>query len=313
MKVAIVGAGIAGLACATKLRSPAITPILFDKGKRAGGRLSTLILDDRAWDFGCPYFHATQPEFAQQVQQWMDMGWLAPWPSGPAGAVVGVPSMAALVARQCADHQVQFLAEVQQIARHCQSWHLSGPDWQAGPFDAIVLALPSQQAAPLLSLHDLSMAREAASARSVPCWSLMVQFAAPLSDAQDWYRGDGALSGAFRTNSKAQRSGPDTWVIQASPTWSQHHLEDDQSLVAAALLDHFRDLYPHALPPHCFLKAHRWRFALSYGQCGTSLWNSDLKLGACGDWCTAPGVEGAWLSGTELADAMLNEFHSSIP
>lgn len=307
MKVAIVGAGIAGLACATKLRSRAITPYLFDKGKRAGGRLSTLKLDDREWDFGCPYINATHPDFAQQARRWVELGWLAPWSDGPAGALVGVPTMASLVANQCADHHVQFLAEVQHVALHDQKWFLCGPNLREGPFDAIILALPSEQAAPLLSLHDLSMAREAAGSRSAPCWSVMVAFDSPLSTFRNHYHSDGPIAGAFRTNSKPQRQGADTWVIQASASWSHRHLEVNADHVAAALLDHFRAFQSDDLPLYHFLKAHRWRFAHSYGQCGQSLWNTELKIGACGDWCTAPGVEGAWLSGNQLADQLITD------
>ena len=51
MRVAIIGAGVAGLACAERLDSLGATTQLFDKGKRPGGRLSTLVLDDFAWDF----------------------------------------------------------------------------------------------------------------------------------------------------------------------------------------------------------------------------------------------------------------------
>jgi renalase len=307
MKVAIVGAGIAGLSCAAKLRSQGITPTLFDKGKRAGGRLSTLTIDDRAWDFGCPYIKVTKKEFAEEAQRWIALGWLAPWADGPAGALVGVPSMASIIERQCADHHVQFLSKVQQIEREERHWFLTGPDLREGPFDAIVLALPSEQAAPLLSLVDLSMAREAASARSAPCWSLMVAFDGPLAGSGDFHLGDGVIAGAFQTNSKPQRYGAETWVIQASPSWSQQHLEEDGQQVAAALLEHFRALHGYALPPHHFLKAHRWRFAHSYGHCGKILWNAELRLGACGDWCTGFGVEGAWLSGQDLAEYMMKD------
>jgi hypothetical protein len=38
---------------------------------------------------------------------------------------------------------------------------------------------------------------------------------------------------------------------------------------------------------------------------GAPLWNADLKLGACGDWCMAARIEDAWLSGHELADRVV--------
>ena len=43
--IAIVGAGIAGLSCADRLRAAGWAVTLFDKGRAPGGRLSTRRLD----------------------------------------------------------------------------------------------------------------------------------------------------------------------------------------------------------------------------------------------------------------------------
>lgn len=301
MKVAIIGAGIAGLACAGELKAHGIDAVLFDKGKRPGGRLSTLQLDDKAWDFGCQYVKAVSPAFARQVAAWSAAGLLAPWPEGPEGAMVGTPGMNALVAAQCAQHDVRFGAQVQRIESDGLSWFLSGPDLCEGPFAALAIAIPSEQAAPLLSLHDLDLAREAASARSKPCWTVMAAFAAPLAGVPSCLQDRGAIAWAARNNSKPGRGDTECWVIQAGAEWSQQHLELDREDVAQQLFALFQAELGSALPQPTFLKAHRWRFALAFGQHGATMWNPQLRLGACGDWCMAPQVEGAWLSGVELA------------
>lgn len=305
MKVAIIGAGIAGLACADRLKANGVEPVLFDKGKRPGGRLSTLQLDDLAWDFGCQLVRAESPAFAAQVAAWTEAGLLAPWNEGPDGALVGVPGMNALVAAQCAQHDVRFGALVQRIESDGLSWFLSGPDLCEGPFAALVIAIPSEQAAPLLSLHDLDMAREAAAARSRPCWTAMVAFDQPLDGVPAYLQDRGAIAWAARNNSKPGRGGAECWVIQASAEWSQQHLELDRDDVAERLLSLFAAECGTALPETTFLKAHRWRFALAFGQRGATVWNPRLRLGACGDWCMGPQVEGGWLSGVELADQVL--------
>lgn len=302
MKVAIIGAGIAGLACAERLKANGFQPVLFDKGKRPGGRLSTLQLDDKAWDFGCQYVKPDSGAFARQVADWSKAGLLAPWEEGPEGAMVGTPGMNALVAAQCAKHDVRFNALVQRIESDGLSWFLSGPDLCEGPFAALAIAIPSEQAAPLLSLHDLLMAREAASARSQPCWTVMAAFDAPLAGVPAYLQDRGAIAWATRNNSKPGRGETDCWVIQAGAEWSQQHLEMDREEVAQELFRLFQAECGVALTQPTFLKAHRWRFALAFGQHGATMWNPQLRLGACGDWCMAPQVEGAWLSGVELAD-----------
>ena len=84
--------------------------------------------------------------------------------------------------------------------------------------------------------------------------------------------------------------------------WSQQNLEMPAPQVAHELLAALAGIAGQDLPEPKFLKAHRWRFALPMGQRGKPLWNPALRLGACGDWCVGPRIEGAWRSGVELAD-----------
>lgn len=301
MKVAIVGAGIAGLACAGALRSSGYEPVLFDKGRRPGGRLSSLQLEGMAWDIGAQFLLAGDGAFAAEVSAWREAGLIAAWPEGPEGALVGVPAMSSLVAAQCAGHDVRFGAQVQRTELDADGWHVSGPGWREGPFAALVIAIPAEQAAPLLSLHDLAMAREAAAARSHPCWTAMAAFAEPLAGVPSVLRDAGPIAWAARNSSKPGRIGAECWVIQAGAEWSARNLESEREDVAGRLLALFAAEAGIAPPAPTFLKAHRWRFALSYGESGRAQWNGDLNLGACGDWCMAGCIEGAWRSGTELA------------
>ena len=49
-----------------------------------------------------------------------------------------------------------------------------------GPFDAVALALPPDQAAPLVAPHAPAWPRCLETVRLAPCWTLMAAFAAPL-------------------------------------------------------------------------------------------------------------------------------------
>jgi predicted NAD/FAD-dependent oxidoreductase len=300
VRVAIVGAGIAGLSCAAALEAQGWAVSLFDKGKRPGGRLSSLVLGDRQWDFGAPFLAARDRRFVAAVLGWQDQGVAAPWPEGPPGAVVGVPAMSALVAAQCAGRQVHFQAQVQRLERSDGLWWLRGAELAAGPFEAVVIAVPAEQAAALLSLHDLSLASEAAAVRSAPCWTAMVAFAEPLDGTPAFVRDVPVIAWAA-----PGRDGPARrcWVIQADAHWSRAHLESAPEAVAPLLLDALAaQLGPLPVPE--FLKAHRWRYARPVTARALLAWNPELRLGACGDWCAGPGVEAAWLSGQRLGAAM---------
>ena len=304
MKVGIIGAGIAGLACAERLAGQGIAVALFDKGRRPGGRLSTLHLPDRSWDYGAQYFTVRDPRFARAVAPLQSAGRIAPWLAGPAGALVGVPGMASLVEALGAPHRIAFATRIDAIQREDDGWWAEGEGTGFGPFDALVVALPAEQAAPLLAIHDLALAREAVATRSLPCWAVMAGFDRRLEGLPDYLRNRGAIAWAARNASKPGRPPAECWVIQATHPWSQRHLEAEPAVVAQRLLDELRALGP-AVPDPAFLKAHRWRFALATGSHDAPLWNPAIGLGACGDWRAGPRIEDAWLSGTALADRMI--------
>lgn len=54
--LALIGAGIAGLSCATALQQAGLEVSLFDKSRGAGGRMSTRRGDDWQCDHGAQYF-----------------------------------------------------------------------------------------------------------------------------------------------------------------------------------------------------------------------------------------------------------------
>jgi renalase len=313
-RVAIIGAGIAGLACATALKAAGVDSVLFDKGRRPGGRVSSLRLEAGAWDFGAPFVRASDPDFAKQLATWAEAGVVSPWPAGPRGAWVGMPAMAAIVGAQCAAHAVNFAAQIQRAEHRADGWYLHSADTASGPFAALILALPAEQAAAQLSLLDLGMAREAAAVRSQARWSAMLAFDQPLTGLPAFLQDNGDLAWAARESSKpGRKAASDCWVLHASSDWSARNLERDPAAVAHDLLALFANLSDRPLPEPAFLKAHRWRFACPFGQRGTVLWNPQELLGACGDWCVAPGIEGAWLSGTQLAGLALRDLPAARP
>jgi predicted NAD/FAD-dependent oxidoreductase len=89
--------------------------------------------------------------------------------------------------------------------------------------------------------------------------------------------------------------------VQASPEWSQRHLEDDEERVKAKLLRAFTEVTGiRAEPGHA--QVHRWRYAQTTQALGRShLWDKRSGIGLCGDWCLGRRVEDAFVSGLELA------------
>ena len=304
MRIGIVGAGMAGLACAEALRAGGMAVTLFDKGRAPGGRMSTrrvmTPVGEASFDHGAQYFTVRDPAFRERVARWHDAGLAAPWPAAGGDAWVGTPGMNALVRAMAGHADVHWSVQVGALAHEGGQWLIEG-----GRFDAAVIAVPAEQAAPLLQPWDAALADRAIHAPSAPCWTVLAAFAERLPIAADVMREDGIIGWAARNSAKPGRTGPESWVIQAGPAWSREHLEESPDMIGPALLGAFAQRAGAVLPVPVSLSAHRWRYARSGADGGGAAWNPALRLGACGDWLIGPRVEAAWMSGTALAGKVL--------
>jgi renalase len=314
MRIGIVGAGMAGLACAQVLGSQGYEVRLFDKGRGPGGRMATRRVSTPAgevsFDHGAQYFSARDERFVEIVRAWHRRGLVAPWPEADPEAWVGVPAMNAVIKDMARHHEIALGQMVKALERRDDGWHLMLDGLTAGPFDVAIVAIPAEQAAALISLHDFEMGCVALRARSSPCWTGLFAFDEPLSTTREILRNRGIIAWAARNSAKPGREGPESWVVQAQPSWTQAHCEDDPAHVTDQLHDALGKELGAALPPPIIATAHRWRFAMSNGSGDQVLWNPDLRLAACGDWLVGPRVESAWLSGHELGQRIVHTAES---
>ena len=94
------------------------------------------------------------------------------------------------------------------------------------------------------------------------------------------------------------------WVLHATPRWSALHLNHSGDDVAAMLADAFAKRFNFGFRP-TFLTARRWFTAQPSNPLKESfLWDPIRRIGAVGDWCGGPRLEGAFVSGRALAQAV---------
>ena len=281
---------------------------LFDKGRGAGGRMSArrVVTDqgDASFDHGAQYFTARDPDFRVEVEQWQRAGCAAPWPAAGEEAWVGVPAMNAPVKLLAGALDVHWNVQVAAIERVAKGWIVLA-DAVLGEFDAMVVAIPAEQAGNLLASRQAGFAALAKSTVSEPCWTLMAAFTERLPVMADIIRDDPVIGWAARNSAKPGRVGPESWVVQASADWSRRHLEQSPAEVAPLLLRAFACAIGTVLPSPSVAFAHRWRYAKSGAAGRAYLWTAEYSLGVCGDWLLGPRVECAWLSGSSLATAII--------
>ncbi len=306
MRIGIIGAGMAGLSCATALTVCGHEVVLFDKGRGPGGRMSTrrlaTPLGETAFDHGAQYFTARDARFVKAVDDWSDAGHVARWPVAGDDAWVGTPAMNAPVRAMAAVLDVRWATRIDRIAYAGEAWHFHGDGVTDTPFDAAVIAIPAEQVPALTEAEVPSIAALARATPSDPCWTVMVAYDARVPIGSDRIVDRGPLASAVRNSAKPGRTGPEAWVLQASADWSRSHLEDEPARVEAAILAAFADTVGADMPVVVTTSAHRWRYAKSGAQQRGAVWLADRRLGTCGDWLLASRVEAAWLSGRMLAD-----------
>ncbi len=309
MRYAIVGAGMAGLACAEALSRSGEDVMLFDKARGPGGRMSTRRAETPfgavSFDHGAQYFTARTHEFGDRVARWQNEGIVAPWPAAGNDAWVGIPAMNAPIRDMASRHAVRWDALVSKIDRSNDKWHLSGARLTTESFDGVVIALPAEQAETLLVPWEPDFAACAHQTKAAPCWTVMAAFDTPLPTKSAVIADDSVIGWAALNSDKPGRAELTTWVIQADPRWSVMHIDDEACDVIAVLLKRLAHCLMVEVPEPTYVTAHRWRYARSGNAARGFLFNENLQLGVGGDWLLGPRVECAWLSGTQLAQKMI--------
>jgi predicted NAD/FAD-dependent oxidoreductase len=322
--IAIIGAGMAGLACAIRLKAAGCTVRVFDKGRGPGGRMAARRAEVAGkavrFDHGAQYFTARDPGFRAVVEAWEAQGAVARWEAASKSAddpaFVGTPGMNGPI-KAMADEvgEVLWNRRVTGLVREGGRWHLA-TEGQAGyTADTVLVAIPAEQASDLLQDAEPEFARIAGSVASEPCWAVMAAFAEPLAIRSDTVRdGSKRISWAARNSAKPGRGGAEggaqegaeTWVLHASPARSRQIIDRDKDEAAEILLaDFFSQMrIEPAKPIH--LAAHRWLYAQPASLEGESArYDREARIGIAGDYLHSPRVEGAWVSGTALADRVL--------
>ncbi|MCK2185445.1 NAD(P)/FAD-dependent oxidoreductase [Halomonas getboli] len=329
---AVIGAGIAGLACARALADAGHDVIVFDKARGPGGRMSSRRLEDASIELGAQSFRAAHPAFRQRVEAWVRAGVAAPWPEAlwklEGGQAMcradgqprytGSPRMSAVTRHLARGLDLRAGTRIVSLTRESDGWRLvdeRGANY--GPFATVSLALPAPQAEGLIAPHAPALAAACRQVTQRACWAVWARLEAPLAlpgAEAGWpllQFDDGPLKHVVRHRTKPGREGaPELITLLADLDWSERRLEDSPEAVAEALLDVLRraleTLRPAATLPAVQARgAHRWRYAEPAAPApGADFRLTGAGLALCGDGWRGGRIEDAWLSGHHLGEAL---------
>jgi renalase len=304
--VIVVGAGIAGLACARELVDAGVPVRVLDRGRVVGGRLASKRLDGRYADIGAGYLTADDPGFAGRLESWRIAGLARPWtdtfdvyqgvrPQGPATGPVRWAAPGGL--RSLAE---DLAAELDVTLEHTVTGVGPGPVVDGEAADAVVLAMPGPQALRVLG-DGLSELRAVADGQR---WSPVL--AAVLTYPERTWRDFHAafvnaapvLEKVFDDGDRRSDRAP-VLVAHSTAAFARQHLDDPAGAAdqMAAAVSELLGL------PEARAYVHRWTYAAPEPGEGPFAEQDGVYL--AGDAFGRPRAQTAWLSGRAVARAII--------
>lgn len=339
-RVAVVGAGIAGLACARRLRERGASVTLFDKGRAVGGRLATRREGAQSFDLGAPCFTVRDARFADEVALWLRAGVCARWRGrfvtlgdGEAttshergfAPLVGTPGMSAIARHLGRELAARTSHRVERVVREGDALTLLGtvarepvtlppapaegtPPEELGRFDWLVVTTPPAQATVIVEPLSATLSAAMRRVALTPCFALGLtasggdaeRMAALPFDGARIRRADSPLAWVGRDSSKPERHRGERWVLHASPAWSRQAIHKPESEITRALVGAFVALAGRDALAFDVAAFRRWVFARA---------DAPLAVGSLVDEKARVSVGGDWAADGRVEGAFLSGLH----
>jgi predicted NAD/FAD-dependent oxidoreductase len=308
--IAVVGAGISGLLLARALSARGADVAVFEKSRGFGGRLATKRVGAAVFDTGAQYFTAKSERFAATVAGWAAAGVVAPWPGASAHRWIARPGMNALGKFLADGVDVRREAKVLKAQRENGGWGLTVENQPPTRVRRLVLTAPLPQSLALLQAGGVDLPSELAVSLAGltyhPCLALLVTLGgASAVPAEGVALADGPVRWmADNTKKGISSGGVGAVTVHLSPSFATAHYAKTEAELAALVLP---GIAAQLGAPVVNVALQRWKFSepvASYAQ--RCVWLPELSLGLAGDALGGPRVEGAALSGLELADRIVD-------
>ncbi|MFV2100739.1 NAD(P)/FAD-dependent oxidoreductase [Micromonospora sp. LOL_024] len=304
----VVGAGIAGVACARELLRAGIPVQLRERGSVVGGRMASRRFEGRPADLGAAYLTVTDPDFAEVVHDWQAAGLVREWTDTFLAYEAGTRRETPGPTRWAAPQGLRSLVE--HLARDLplQVSHLvlgvePGPTVDGQKCAAAVLAMPGPQAALLL---DPALDAATGAARRQhwsPALAAVLRYPTRRwTDFRGVFVNDHPLLSLVCDDGDRRGDRAPVLVAHTTPEFAVRHLAQPAG-AAPAVEAAVRDLL--TLPDQAeYAHVHRWTYAKPVGGSDTGFHLDDDGIGLAGDAFGPPRVETAWRSGRDLGRAL---------
>lgn len=341
MKIAVVGAGVAGLTAGKILAESGHEVVVFEKSKGYGGRLATRYAGkDNAIkvDHGLPYIEVSSAKIEPLIKDLVDNGILKPW-EGPFVqcdkngklsdfkpskkryiAPKGMNQVGKRLARMVdvrTETKVSGVTHIGGDRSKKRTWMLNFPTSVAENFDAVILATPSKQAYAILNttideVQTLKLLREVDDVEYAPSFSLMVGY--DSADIPDWSMmncDNDIIESIINEASKRENDPKCSFVIHTTAEFADKHKDSNNDEVEEIILDELTNILGgwSALPE--WQQLHFWRYSkvrnpLPYPF--MEVVGNDAPIALIGSYMNGDSIESAYVSGLAIGQYWSDKF-----
>ena len=341
MKIAVIGAGVAGLTAGRVLAESGHEIVVFEKSGGYGGRLATPYAGNKnatKVDHGLPYLEVSSSKIEPLINELVEIGILKPW-KGPFIhlnedgeqtqvkltkkryiAPNGINQVGKRLARMVdvrTETKVSGVTHIGEDRTKKRSWMLNFPTGIAENFDAVIIATPSKQAYAILNttideIQTLKLVSKIDSVEYESTFSLMVGYGS--AEIPEW-----AMMNCdnhvidFITNEASKREGDSecSFVIHTTAEFADKHRDSNPEEVEEIILDELTGILGgwSALPE--WKQLHFWRYSKAINPLPYPFMEvdgHDAPIALVGSYMNGDSVESAYLSGLAIGKFWLDKF-----
>lgn len=160
-EITIIGAGLAGITAARRLRKQGRTNfVITDKGKSVGGRLATRQIAGGFADHGAQFFTVRTEELEEEVQEWLNKGWIKKWFGEKYARYTAVQGMNGLAEHLASDLPISLHTKVVKLLENEGGYRVYGEDGSEWQSDKVLLTMPAPQVMELLKNSHVDVEKE---------------------------------------------------------------------------------------------------------------------------------------------------------
>jgi len=316
----VIGGGISGLMASRRLVENNIDVLVLDKGRRAGGRMSTRQSGNLKFDHGAQAIKTGSGEFNTFIEAWNDAGILeschyqeksdSDFASSEYYCVKS--GIANLPIYLTSGLNVKTGSRVTGLMFEEKLWTVLLSEDIYYKADSVIMTPPLPQILEILGRSDIKLSEKLyLSLRKIKyerCITLLADciLSEELSSRNFLRPNSGPIALIVNNHKKGVSSAPGALTIQANGEFSEENWDLADNYLIEKILDYNEGRFRYR---NGYLRIHRWRYSRavnSYPEPFLIMQNPGL-IAFAGDSFSGDGIEGAAISGIRAAEAIISE------